>query len=168
MNNKILYFHLFGSCVYYVLLSQFPLLASLWMSDTHNILPLAALLSSCTFIPMAFFMVSVYFIFGFPLFLLPSIFPSIIVFSKTPSLLMMCLHKDNFSFVIFVSSNVLGLIYSGIYLLIFLAVQSICRALFLPHISDDSFFFLLAFFTIQLLHLYIVKYKGVVDLNLGL
>lgn len=42
----------------------------------------------------------IHLLFNFLLFLLPSIFPSIIVFSKEPCLLTMCPRLDSFSFVI--------------------------------------------------------------------
>lgn len=79
-----------SSCVCYVLLSWLQLLETLWMSDVHDVLSSTVLLSSWRLMPMAPFMESLYLIFGFCLFLLPSIFPSsYCLFQGT--LVMMCL-----------------------------------------------------------------------------
>ena len=53
----------------------------------HSVLSSAALPSFCRLIPIAFFKMSMLLIFGLSLFLLPSIFPSIIVSPKEPCLL---------------------------------------------------------------------------------
>lgn len=83
-------YHSLGVC--YTLFSQLQFLATLWINDAHNVLSSAALLSSCKLMSMASFMKPVHLIFGLPLFLLPSVFSSIIVFSKDPCLLMVCLN----------------------------------------------------------------------------
>ena len=63
---------------------------SLWTSDVHNVLSSTALLSFCKLMTVASLMESIHLIFALPLFLLPSTFPSITVFSKESCLLMMC------------------------------------------------------------------------------
>ena len=54
------------------------------MSDLEKLLSLAALLSFCEFKAVASSMETTYLSFGFPLFLLPSIFLNIIVFPVSP------------------------------------------------------------------------------------
>lgn len=74
-----------GVCVCYMLL------VTLRMSGVLSVLSSAALLSSCRLMSVVSVMESVHLIFGFPLFQPPFIFPNIIVFSKEPCLLVMCL-----------------------------------------------------------------------------
>lgn len=89
------------------------------------------------------------------LFLLPSIFPTMIVFSKEPCLFMMCPKQDSFSVFTFISSDVSGLVCSRAHLFVFLVVQG--RALLQDHFSNEFVFFpLSAFSSVHLLHLYIV------------
>lgn len=70
------------TCVCYEPLSQLQHLVPLRMSHVHNVLSPSALPGSCTLTPVASFMESVHLTRGLPRFLLPSVFPSIIVFSK--------------------------------------------------------------------------------------
>ena len=134
-------------------LTLLQLLATLRMSDLHNILFSASLLSFCKLRPMASFMEPIHLIIGLPLSLPPSVFPSII-FSKEPCLCMVCSKWDRISFVIFAPSNVSALICSRTHLFIFLAAQGIHRALL--HLKWIILFFLSAFFTVQLSHLYTI------------
>ena len=64
------------------------MVSSLWMSDLQNVLSSTALLSSYSLKPVVSFRRSVSLIFGLPLFLLPSTFPSIIIFSRESSVFM--------------------------------------------------------------------------------
>ena len=68
-----------------------------------------------------------------------------ILLSQEPCLLMMCPKQGRFSFVVFVSSNVSGLMCSRTHLFIFLVVQCICKTLLQRHISDHIFFFYQSF-----------------------
>lgn len=103
--------HLLGKCV--CMLCWLQLLATLWMSDVHNSLSSRALLSSCGLVPVVSFMELMHFIVGLPFFLLPSIFPTFIVFSKKPCLLLMQPKWNSISVVSFASSYISGLICSS-------------------------------------------------------
>ena len=70
----------FDAC--YVLSSRPQLIATLRVSNLQNGLSSTALVSSCKLKPLASFRESIHLIFGLPLFLLPSTFPSMIVFLK--------------------------------------------------------------------------------------
>ena len=72
------------------------LLAALWMSGVHSVLSSTALFSFCRLMPTASFMELIHLIFGFLLFLLPSTFPSSIVFSEESCLLMICANIINY------------------------------------------------------------------------
>lgn len=61
------------------------LLATPCMSDVHTILSSTAGLSSCRFAPVASWMESAHLLFGLPVFLLPSMVPSIAVFPTEPA-----------------------------------------------------------------------------------
>ena len=89
---------------------------------------------------MALFMESIYPIVGFPLFLLPSTFPSLIfVFFQEPCFLLKCL-SSTACFVTFASSNVSGLICSRTHLFIFPVAQGFLGAPLQYYISKESFF----------------------------
>ena len=94
------------------------------MSDVHNVVLQRALLSSCKQ-PMASFTKLVYLIFGLVLFLLSSISPSIIVFSKRTLPSHDVPKVVQLSFVNFSPISVSGLICSRTHLLIFVVVQGI-------------------------------------------
>ena len=59
------------------------------VTEVHNVLSLPGLFSSPRLMSLALFMESIHFIIGLPLFLLSSMFSSIIVFPREPCLLMM-------------------------------------------------------------------------------
>ena len=84
-----------------------------------------------------------------PLLLLPSIFPSIRVFSKDSVLLIRWPKCWSFSFSISPSNDHPGLIFK-MYWLEFLAVQGTLRSLLQHHTSKASILQLSAFFTVQL------------------
>lgn len=62
---------------------------------------------------MASFTESKHPMFPLHLFPLPSVCPGVIIFFKEPRLLMTCLNRGTFIFVVFASSNVSGIICSG-------------------------------------------------------
>lgn len=100
---------------------------------------------------MAFFMESIYFLIGLSLFLLPSIFASIIVFPKEPCLLLMS-RSRTVSALLFLLPAIFQASFAPGTLL---AVRGICTALLQHHISDEPiYFFLSDFFTLQLLQQY--------------
>ena len=74
-------------CCFSALSSHLWLMVTLWNHNFQNVLSSTALLSSCKF-KSGLLRASVYLIFGLPLFLLPSTFPSM-VFSRESCLLMM-------------------------------------------------------------------------------
>ena len=70
------------TCCCYVSSSHLQLMVISSIIDLQNVISSTALLSCCELSVVASFMESIYFIFGLPLFLLLSTFPSIIVFSR--------------------------------------------------------------------------------------
>ena len=95
-----------------------------------------------------------------PLFLLPSIFPSIRVFS-TESVLRIRWPKDwSFSFSISPSNEYSGLISSRIDWLDLLAVQGTLKSLLQDRSSKTSIFQHSAFFIVQLSHPYMTPGKN--------
>ena len=89
-----------------------------------------------------------------PLFLLPSIFPNIRVFSNESVLLIMWPKYWSFSFSISPSSEYSGLISFRIEWLNILAVQGTLNSLLQHHSSKASILRCSAFFLVQLSHLY--------------
>ena len=93
-----------------------------------------------------------------PLLLLPSIPPSIRVFSKESTLLMKWLKYWSFSFSIIPSKEIPGLISFRMDWLDFLAVQGTLKSLLQHHSSKASILRRSAFFTVQLSHPYTPAY----------
>ena len=96
-----------------------------------------------------------------PLFLLPSIFPSIRVFSNESALLIRWPKCWSFSFNISPSNEHPGLISVGIDLLDFLAVQGTLKSLLQHHSSKVSILWCSAFFIVQLSHPYMTTGKTI-------
>ena len=94
-----------------------------------------------------------------PLLLLPSIFPSIRVFSNESVLHIRCPKYWSFSFNISPSSEHPGLISFRMDWLDLLAVQGTLKSLLQPHSSKASILWLSAFFVVQLLHPYMTTGK---------
>ena len=90
-----------------------------------------------------------------PLLLLPSIFPSIRVFSNEPALHIRWPKYWSFSFNISPSSEHLGLISFRMDWLDLLAVQGTLKSLLQHHSSKASIFQHSAFFIVQLSHPYV-------------
>ena len=100
-------------------------------------------------------MPSNHFILCYPLLLLPSVFPSIRVFSIEPVLCIMWPKYWIFSFNICPSNEYSGLISFRIDWLNLLAVQGTLRSLLQHHSSKASVLWRSAFFIIQLSHSYV-------------
>ena len=103
-----------------------------------------------------------YFILCHPLFLLPSIFPSIRVFSNESVLHIRWTQYWSFSFSISPSNEYSGLISLRIDWIDLLAVQETLKSLFQHHSSKASVFQRSAFFTVQLSHPYMTTGKIIV------
>ena len=95
------------------------------------------------------------------LLLLPSIFPSIRVFSNESVLHIRWPKYWNFSFSISPSNEYSGLISFRIDWLDLLAVQGTLRSLLQHHSSKASFFWCSAFFMVQLSHPYLTTGKTI-------
>ena len=96
-----------------------------------------------------------------PLLLLPSIFPSIRVFSNESTLHMRCPKYWSFSFSIIPSKEHPGLISFRMDWLDLLAVQGTLKSLLQHHSSKPSILLRSAFFTVQLSHPYMTKGKTI-------
>ena len=101
------------------------------------------------------------FIFCHPLLLLPSIFPSIRVFSRELALHIRWLKYWIFSFSISPSSGHSGLISFWIDWFDLLAVQRILNSLLQHHNLNASILWRLAFFMVQLSHPYMTTGKAI-------
>ena len=97
-----------------------------------------------------------------PLFLLPSIFPSIRVFSNQPVLCIRWPKYWSSSFSISPSNEYSGLISFRIHWFDLLAVQGILKSLLQHHSSKASILQCSAFFTVQLSHPYMTTGKTIV------
>ena len=106
-------------------------------------------------------MPSNHFILCCPLLLLPSIFPSIRVFSKESALHIRWLNYWNFSFSISPSNEYSGLIWLWMDWLDLLAVQGTLKSLFQHHSSNTSILQRSAFFVVQLSHPYMTTGKTI-------
>ena len=96
-----------------------------------------------------------------PLFLLPSIFPSIRVFSNELALCIRWPKYWSFSFSISPSNEYSGLISSRIDRFDPLAVQGTLKSLLQHHSSKESILWRSAFFTVQLSHPYMTTGKTI-------
>ena len=96
-----------------------------------------------------------------PLFLLPSVFPSIRVFSKESVLCIRWPKYWSFSFSISPSSEYSGLISFRVYWLDLLAVQGTLKSLLQHHSSKASVLRCSAFFMVQLSHSYVTTGKTI-------
>ena len=96
-----------------------------------------------------------------PHFLLPSIFPSIRVFSSESALRIMWPKYWSFSFNISPSNEHTGLISFRMHWLGLLAVQGTCKSLLQHHSSKASTLQRSAFYTVQLSHPYITTGKTI-------
>ena len=97
----------------------------------------------------------------FPLLLLPSIFPSIRVFSGESVLHIRWPKYWSFSFSISPSNEYSGLVYFRMDWLDFLAVQGTLKSLPQSHSSKASIFWCSAFFIVQFSHPYMTTRKTI-------
>ena len=102
-----------------------------------------------------------HFIFCYPLLFLPSIFPSIRVFSKESVLRIWWPKYWNFSFSISTSDEYSGLIFFGMDWLDLLVVQGILKSLLQHRSSKASILRHSAFFIVQLSHPYMATGKTI-------
>ena len=126
--------------------------ASLSITDSRSLLKLMSIQSV---IP------SNYLILCHPLLLLPSIFPSIRVFSNELVLRIRWPKYWSFSFNVSPSNEHSGLIFFRMYWLDLLVVRGTRKSLLQHHSSKASFFWCLAFFIVQLSHPYMTTGKTV-------
>ena len=96
-----------------------------------------------------------------PLLLLPSVFPSIRVFSNESALHIRWPKYWSFSFSIIPSKEIPGLISFKMDLLDLLAIQGTLRSLLQYHSSKASILWLSAFFIVQLSHPYMTTGKTI-------
>ena len=96
-----------------------------------------------------------------PLLFLPSIFPSIRVFSNVSALPIRCPKYWNFSFSLSPSSAYSGLISFGIDWFDFLAVQGTLRSFLQHHSSKVSIIWHSPFFMVQFSHPYMITGKNI-------
>ena len=104
-------------------------------------------------------MPSNHFILYCPLLLLPSLFPSIRVFSKESVIRIRWPNYCSFSFSISPSNEYSGMISFRMDWLDLLAVQGILKSLLQHHSSKASILLCSAFFILQLLHPYMITEK---------
>ena len=126
---------------------------SLWPHEPHASLPKPMSIESV--------MPSNHLILCCPLFLLPSIFPNIRVFSNESALRIRWPKYWSFSFNISPSSEYSGLISFRMYWLDLLAVQGTLWSLLQYHSSKASVLWHLAFFMVQLSHSYMTTGKTI-------
>ena len=126
--------------------------ASLSTTDSQSLLKLISIESG---------MPSNHLILHCPLFLLPSIFPSIRVFSNKSLLHIRWPKYWSYSFNISPSSEYSGLMSFGIDWFDFLAIQGTLKSLFQHHSSKASILWHSAFFIVQLSHPYTTTGKTI-------
>ena len=126
--------------------------ASLSITNSQNLLKL---------MPITSVMPSNYLILSRPLLLLPTIFPSIRVFSNESVILIRWPKYWSFSFSISPSTEYSGLISFRIDWLDLLAVQGTLKSLHQHHSSKVSVLWHLAFFMVQLSHPYMTTGKTI-------
>ena len=111
--------------------------------------------------PIELVMPSNHLIFCHPVFLLPSIFPSIRVFSNESVLHIRWPQYWSFSFSISSSKEYSGLISFRMDCLDLLALQGTLKSLLQHHTSKASILWQSAFFMVQLSHLYMTTRKTI-------
>ena len=133
-------------------LSRVRLFATPWIAACQAFLSITNSWSWLKLMSIESVMPSNHLILCHSLFLLPSIFPSIRVFSNESTLSMRWPKYWSFSFSIFPSKEHPGLISFRMYWLELLAVQGILKSLLQHHSSKASILWHSAFFTVQLSH----------------
>ena len=142
-------------------LSRIPLFATPWTAARQASLSITSSQSPPKPMSIESVMPSNHLILCQPLLLLPSIFPSIRVFSNESALRMRSPKYWSFSFNISPSNEHPGLISFRMDWLDLLAVQGTCKSLLQHHSSKASILQCSAFFTIQLSHPYMTTGKTI-------
>ena len=138
----------------YLLLSHVWLFASPWTAARQTSLSITNSQSLLKFMSIELVMPSNHLVLCCPLLLLPSIFPSIRVFSNESALCIRWPNYWSFSFSISPSNEYSGLISFRMDWLDLLAVQGTLKSLLQHHSSKVSILHCSAFFTVQLSHPY--------------
>ena len=134
---------------------------SLWPYSMPGFLPIFNCQSLLKLMSIEWVMPSNHLILCRPLFLLPSIFPSIRVFSKKPVLCIRWPKYWNFSFSISPSNKYSGLISFMMDWLDLLAIRGTLKSLLQHHSSKASILQCSAFFIVQLSHPYMTTGKTI-------
>ena len=142
-------------------LSCVRLFAAPWVAARQASLCITNSRSSLKLTSIESVMPSSHFILYCPLFLLPSIPPSIRVFSNKSTLRMRWPKYWSFSFSISPSKEIPGLISFRMDWLDLLAAQGTLKSLLQHHTSKASILWCSAFFTVQLSHLYMTTGKTI-------
>ena len=142
-------------------LSRVQLFATPWITARQASLSITNSQSSLRLTSIESMMPSSYLILCHPLLLLPSIPPSIRVFSNESTLLMRWPKYWSFSFSIITSKEIPGLISFRKDWLDLLAVQGTLKSLLQPHNSKASILWHSAFFRVQLSHPYMTTGKTI-------
>jgi len=137
------------------LLSRVQLFATPWIAARQDSLSITNSWSLLKLMSVESVMPSIHLIFCLPLLLLPSVFPSIRVFSHESALRIRWPKYWSFSFNISPSNEYLGLIsFKMMDWLDLLAVKGTLKSLFQDYSSKASILWCSAFFTVQLSHPY--------------
>ena len=139
-------------------LSRVRLFVTPWIAARQASLSITNSQSSFKLMSIKLIMPSSHLILCHPLFLLPSIFPSIRVFSNESVLCIRWPKYRSFSFNISPSNEHPGLISFRIDWLDLLAVQGILKSLLQLHSSKTSILYLLVFFIVQVSHPYMTTW----------
>ena len=142
-------------------LSHVWLFATLWTAAHKASLSITNSQSFLKLMSIQLVMPSNHLILCCPLLLLPSVFPSIRVFSSRSVLLIRWPKYWSFSFNISPSKEHPGLISFRMDWLDLLAVQGTLKSLLQNHSSKASIFWRSAFFTVQISHLYMTTGKTI-------
>ena len=142
-------------------LSRVRLFATPWIPARQASLSITSSRSSLRLTSIESVMPSSHLILCHPLLVLPSIPPSIRVFSNESTLLMKWPKYCSFSLSIIPSKEISGLISFRMDWLDLLAVQGTLKSLLQHHSSKASIFWRSAFFTIQLSHAYMTTGKTI-------
>ena len=143
------------------MLSCIQLFATPWTAACQASLAITNSWSLVKLMSIESVMLSNHLILCHPLLLLPSIFPSIRVFSNESVLRIRWPKNWSFSFSISPSNEYSGLIYFWIDWLDHLAVQGTLKSLLQHHSSKTSIFRHSAFFIVQLSHPYMTTRKTI-------
>ena len=142
-------------------LSHVQLFETPWITECQASLSITSSQSLLKLMPIESVMPSSHLILCHPLLLLPSIFPSIRVFSNESTLRMRWPKYWTFNFSISPSNKHPGLISLRMDWLALLAVQGTLKSLLQHHSSKASILQCSAFFTVQLSHLYMTTGKTI-------